>query len=100
MDRGASSAAARPWTISYRWKRSDDWTLDRLRGPRSKRQADAGRALARLRQDAGAQGAAGLVSGLRHLDRRRDRTRAVERARLRSRRDAAALRRQPLRKEG
>ena len=48
---------------------------------------------------AGPHGPAAVVSRLRHRIRRRDRSRAARRARLRRRRDAAALRRQPLRVE-
>ena len=47
----------------------------------------------------GPQGAARLVSRLRHVDRRRDRAGAAGRARVRPRRHAAALHRQSLRAE-
>ena len=72
---------------------------DRLRRPRPERQADAGRAAARSAEGRGPQGAAGLVSRLRHVDRRRDRARAAGRARVRPGRDAAPLHRQPVRAE-
>ena len=75
------------------------WTPHRLRRARPERQADAGRAAARLAEAGRPQGPAGVVSRLRHLDRRGDRARAARRARLRARRDAAAVRREPLRAE-
>ena len=72
---------------------------DRVRRARPERQADAGRAAARPSEAGRPQGAAGVVSRLRHVDRRGDRARAAGRARVRPRRDAAALHRQPLRAE-
>ena len=74
-------------------------TPDRVRRARSERQADAGRAAARPPEAGGPQSAARVVSRLRHVDRRGDRARAAGRARVRARRDAAALHREPLRAE-
>ena len=71
----------------------------RVRRTRPERQADAGGAAARSPEAGRAQGAAGVVSRLRHVDRRGDRARAAGRARVRARRDAAAVRREPLRAE-
>ena len=96
------------WRVIRRRQTVDDMLVagavmcgsaDRVRRARPERQADAGRAAARSPEGRRPQGAAGVVSRLRHLDRRGDRARAAGRARVRRRRHAAALRRQPLRAE-
>ena len=102
------SAAARRSTTclrasesrSMRTSRLHARTAHRLRRPRPERQADAGRAAARSagRPRAASCGCCRFPT-YETPHRRRDRAGAARRARLRRRRDAAALRRQPLRVE-
>ena len=75
---GGSSAAARPSTTCLRWRiRLMAGSADRLRRSRSERQADAGGAAARSSSPRRPQGAPGVVSRLRHVDRRGDRAGAA-----------------------
>ena len=103
----ASSAGARRSTICWRSKsdhgarnHAPDRLAHRVRGPRSERQADAGRVAARLPDGAGPRLPDAVVSRLRDVDRQRDLQGAARRARLSARRPAAALRRQSRREAG